>query len=188
MEHLDDDKLQRLFDDDLTEGEAILVRRDVESSPLEKARIAQLERLGELVRLAADDLAADIDSDALFAEIDAGIKASPNPRLQVIEGERQRQKAGVAVAVALAIAAAVTLVLLLNPTKDEVAGRHPMDTDREAVAHEVEIEDPELRLVHPPAGSEVLDVDFGSNTGTHFSVLGDRGQPLAVVWIDEEAP
>lgn len=188
MEHLDDDKLQRLFDDDLTEGEAILVRRDVESSDLEKARLAQLERLGDLVRLAADDMSADLDADALFAKIDEGIKASPNPRLRVIEGEKQRQKAGVAVAIAVAIAAAVTLVLLLKPAEENVAGRHPMDTRREAVAQQVQIEDPELHIVHPPGGSQVLDVDFGSNTGTHFSVMGDHGEPLAVVWIDEEAP
>jgi hypothetical protein len=35
-------------------------------------------------------------------------------------------------------------------------------------------------------GTEVLKVDFGPNTGTIFEVEGGAGQPLAVVWIDEE--
>jgi len=37
-----------------------------------------------------------------------------------------------------------------------------------------------------PAGSEVLAVDFGSSTGTAFSVEGDVGQPVAVLWISAE--
>jgi hypothetical protein len=35
-------------------------------------------------------------------------------------------------------------------------------------------------------GSEVVKVDFGSNTGTIFEVEGGAGESLAVVWIDEE--
>jgi hypothetical protein len=34
-------------------------------------------------------------------------------------------------------------------------------------------------------GSEILEVDFGSNAGTHFSVEGEHGERLAVVWIDD---
>lgn len=183
MEHLDDDKLQRYFDGELTDGEATVMRREIEASDLEKARIRQLERLGELMQLDAEVLSEDLDSDALFASIEAGI-AEEGPRLQLIEGARRKQRAGVAVAVAVAIAAAVTLVLLLKPPADNVAERHPMDTDREEIA--IEIEDPQLHILHPPAGSEVVRIDFGSNTGTIFQVEGNHGQPLAVVWIDEE--
>ena len=35
-------------------------------------------------------------------------------------------------------------------------------------------------------GSEVVEVDFGANTGTVFEVAGQAGQPLAVVWISDE--
>jgi hypothetical protein len=35
-------------------------------------------------------------------------------------------------------------------------------------------------------GSEVLEADFGSNTGTIFEVEGAAGQSLAVIWIDDE--
>lgn len=36
-----------------------------------------------------------------------------------------------------------------------------------------------------PRGSEIVEVDFGMNAGTHFSVEGEQGELLAVVWIDE---
>lgn len=182
MEHLDDDKLQRYFDGELTEGEATVMRRDIEASDLEKARIRQLERLGELMVFDAEEIASDIDSDALFASIEAGI-AQEGPRLQLIEGARRKQQAGVAVAVAVAIAAAVALVLLLKPPATDVAETHPMDDDREIIVHHDETE---MHIVHPPAGSEVVRIDFGSNTGTIFQVEGNHGQPLAVVWIDED--
>ena len=183
MEHLDDDKLQRYFDGELTDGEATVMRRDIEASDLEKARIRQLERLGELMVFDAEEIAGDLDSDALFAGIEAGI-AQEGPRLQLIEGARRKQQAGVAVAVAVAIAAAVALVLLLKPpAEDNLVERHPMDTEQEIIVHHDETE---LHIVHPPAGSEVVRIDFGSNTGTIFQVEGNHGQPLAVVWIDEE--
>jgi hypothetical protein len=35
-------------------------------------------------------------------------------------------------------------------------------------------------------GSEVVEVDFGANTGTIFEVEGGAGESLAVVWIDDE--
>lgn len=182
MEHLDDDKLQRYFDGELTDGEATVMRRDIEASDLEQARIRQLERLGELMELGAEDVAADIDSDALFAGIEAGI-AQEGPRLQLIEGARRKQQAGAVIAVAVAIAAAVALVFLLKPPTDDNVARHPNDTDQEVIVHH---EETELHILHPPAGSEVVRIDFGSNTGTIFQVEGDHGQPLAVVWIDEE--
>ncbi len=186
MEHLDDDKLQRYFDGELTDGEATVMRRDIEASDLEQARIQQLERLGDLVRMNADDVSADIDADALFSGIEAGI-AQEGPRLKLIEGARRKQRAGVVVGVAVAIAAAVTLVLLLKPPADDNVARHPMDTDQERIAtdDDIEIEESGFHIVHPPSGSEVVRIDFGSNTGTIFQVEGDEGQPLAVVWIDE---
>ena len=35
-------------------------------------------------------------------------------------------------------------------------------------------------------GTEVLEVDFGVNTGTIFNVEGGAGESLAVIWIDDE--
>jgi len=43
-------------------------------------------------------------------------------------------------------------------------------------------------LEEPRQGSEVVEVDFGGNAGTYFAVQGSAGQPLAVVWIEDEKP
>ena len=180
MEHIDDDKLQKYYDGELSEGEATLVRRDVNASELEQARIRQLDRVGDLVRFSAQERIPDIDSDALFSKIEEGINKTPNPRLHLIDSSKKRSQWGVSAAIAIAVAAAITFLLMRQSTEEPVA-EHPMDEKREVLV-ETHID------IHPPAGSEVVGIDFGSNTGTVFQVEGERGQPLAVVWIDEEMP
>ncbi|MEM6954161.1 MAG: hypothetical protein AAF411_04175 [Myxococcota bacterium] len=176
QERIDDDKLQRFFDGDLTEGEAKVLQRDIDASDLEGARLDQLARLSDLMRIGVEATQA-IDSNALFERIEAKIEAEPAPRLQVIEGQKRKRTWGV-VAVGLAAAAAVALVFFQSqPT--EIA-EHPMDDPRQVLVEN----HPEVQ-VHPPSGSEVLEVDFGANTGTVFEVEGAEGQPLAVVWIAE---
>ena len=179
MEHLEDDKLQRYFDGELTEGEAKVVRRAIDDSEVEQARLAQLERLSEVLKV-SEEFAADLDSEALFSRIETAIDNAPNPRLRLIQGAKSRQRAGTAMGVAVAIAAAVAMAFVLRPT--------PPDPP---VAHAPEIEqvddEPNLDVIHhPPPGSSVDEVDFGANTGTVFEIEGDEGQPLAVVWIMED--
>ena len=181
---IDDDKLQRFYDGELTEGEAIVVGRDVEASELEQARIAQMERLGEVLRAGAEAEADEIDPEALFLRIERGIEAQPSPRLQLIEGRKRKQRNTAVAAVAMAIAAAVAIAFLAQPsTAPETAESTHPDEGEEMVA---EIDDPTQVLLDPPGGSSVELVEFGANTGTVFEVEGAQGQPLAVVWIAEE--
>ena len=185
-EWIDDGKLQQLFDGELTEGEERVVRRDVSKEPLEKERLARLERRGDLVRFSADDASANIDADALFAKIEAGVAADKSPRLELIKGQKKQRTMGIAVT-AFAVAAAVAIAFFVGPGLVGTGGgeqaRHPMDDPREVLVEH----DPAV-LVHPPSGSEVEHVDFGANTGTVFEVQGEEGQPLAVVWIAEDTP
>lgn len=181
-EYIDDDKLQRLFDGDLTEGEEKILSRDIAKSDMEQARVAQLGRLGDLVRFAGEDVGADLDSDALFARIEAGVAADKSPRLELIGNEPKRQRTIGVVAVGLTMAAAVALVFYLMPNTNPNLAAHPMDDPREVLVEN----DLPIVEIHPPAGSAVEQVDFGSNTGTVFEVEGAEGQPLAVVWIAEE--
>ena len=181
-EYIDDDKLQRLFDGDLTEGEEKILRRDIAKSDIEQARMAQLDRLGDLVRLSGDDVSADLDADALFARIEEGVAADKSPRLELIGNQPKRQRTIGVVAVGLAMAAAVALVFYLMPGQEPNIAQNPMDDNREIL---VENDMPVVEI-HPPAGSAVEQVDFGANTGTVFEVEGAEGQPLAVVWIAEE--
>ncbi|MEO0326808.1 MAG: hypothetical protein AAF447_27950, partial [Myxococcota bacterium] len=119
------------------------------------------------------------ESDALFGRIHAEIKATPQPRLSVIQGER-RARSGAAVAfVGMAIAAAVALAFFLRPQETQVV-------TPEAPGEPAPADDP-THVLEAPQGTEIVQVDFGQHTGTYFEVPGDRGQPLAVVWINEDA-
>lgn len=194
---LDDDKLQRYFDDELPESEAEKIRRAIEESDEERARLQQLERLRELMRMAADDAAFDIGSDELYAKVREGIdrhkRAGFGEGLRAVEGGKSgeprrktppRRGAWIA-GTALAAAAAVAIVVMARPgepEQSEVARTEvPAETaptDKATTPSSVEIE--------APGGSEVVEVDFGKNTGTVFEVPGDAGEAIAVVWIDDE--
>ena len=189
-EYLEDDQLQRYFDGELTDGEAETIRAVVTESELEEARLKQLEKLHGFVDMALDDYSAELapgDADTLFARIEQGVEASASePRddggFRVILGGGQSEapsarKTWAPAAVAVAIAAAVGLAFLLRPPADPIA-EDATQAPIEEVATVVHVE--------PPAGSQVLEVDFGANTGTVFEVEGAAGQPLAVVWIQEE--
>ena len=117
------------------------------------------------------DWAGKIDSVALFARIEAEISApvlsieqprQEPPALRVVPGGRERRLWG-AVATGFAAAAVVFLAVMAWPESAS-----PPDGQ------------------YRTRGSEVLEIDFGSNTGTIFEVEGGAGQSLAMVWIDDE--
>lgn len=191
---LDDDRLQRFFDDELDEHEAREVRLALESSPEEQARIEQLERLSNLVQLAAEEAPRSYDRDELFASIAKGLDEPQGSAggLRVIEGEgrspqrgsagKGRARATGAIVGGLALAAAVALAVLgpwgaEGPDGAPTARTKAPEESREAYAEARET---------APQGSEVVEVDFGGNTGTVFEVEGDSGEPIAVVWIDDQ--
>ncbi len=186
MEHLDPQKLQSYLDGELSGEESDAVERILAESDEANAVLMGLDRVGDFVRIHAKNVADEVDFDAMFREIEPRL-VEEHPRLRLIEGAKQRQRTGFAVGAVIAIAAAVTLFFAWRsaPSEDEIA-QHPMDTHREMVAQETIIEEHPPVHINPPSGSEVEDVDFGENTGTVFQVAGEEGQPLAVVWIDEE--
>ncbi|MEM9192371.1 MAG: hypothetical protein AAGF12_24565 [Myxococcota bacterium] len=71
--HLEDDKLQRYFDGDLSPAEAEDVKAAIAGSEDEQRRLEALDVLNQHLSLAADAMAADLDSDALFGRIEAGL-------------------------------------------------------------------------------------------------------------------
>ncbi|MEM1418818.1 MAG: hypothetical protein AAGH15_28240, partial [Myxococcota bacterium] len=168
------DKLQKLFDGELTEGEAAELRAAALASAEDRAQLERFARLGDLVRLEAggreDDVAGE--ADALFGRIQAELRATPQPRLHLIE-EGRRNRSGATAFVALAIAAAVALAFFLRAESETVATPTEPPAPVEPLEH----------VVDTPQGTEVVSVDFGQHTGTYFEVPGYHGQPLAVVWI-----
>ncbi|MGB8330225.1 MAG: hypothetical protein WCE62_08860 [Polyangiales bacterium] len=168
-----DEKLQMLFDGELAPEEEAAVRRSLEGSPIGMEQLRQWERLREAMQSVSAGRAGTIDSDALFARIQSEIStpaapaarsAPERPALRVVPGARERRIWG-AVAMGFAAAAAISLAVLAWPDSQQ----SPNGTGQ-AMAR----------------GSEVLEVDFGSNTGTIFEVEGGAGESLAVVWIDDE--
>lgn len=165
-----DEKLQMLFDGELAPDEEAALRRSLEDSPESMAQLREWEELREAMRTTSGEWAGAIDSDALFARIEAELEAPEAPVvpiepeapvLRMVPGGRERRIWGV-VAGGLAAAAAIFLAVMTWP-----GGSTPSD----------------LPIAR---GSEVLEVDFGSNTGTIFEVEGGAGETLAVVWIDDE--
>jgi anti-sigma factor RsiW len=162
----EDDKLQMFFDGELTPEEEAAVRRDLESSAEGAAQLQEWKRIREAMKGVSKEWTGALDSDALFARIEADI-ARPEapvvapPVLRVVPGSRERRVWG-AVATGLAAAAAILLAVIARPGEQ-------MPTH-----------------VEMARGTEVLEVDFGANTGTIFNVEGGAGESLAVIWIDDE--
>lgn len=191
MGHLEEEKLQQYFDGELPESEADEVRRALETSDEARRRLEQLGRLHSLIAMAAEDAAADMPSDDLFAKVRAGIdeqkRRGYGEPFRVVPGEGQRPthiegwKVGVSAGIGLAVAAAVLLFVLATESEGPVVETGP------AVDPQVEIsEEVAVTTIETPQGSEVEEVDFGRNIGTVFEVEGEAGEPIAVVWINDE--
>ncbi len=179
---IDDETLSQYFDGELPPEKREMVRLVLESSEIDRARLARLERLSGLIRMAAEDVGATVDSDSLFGRIQAGVKeqsaAGFGQPFEVLDGARmsvapvERWKIAVPLASAFAVAAGVLLVVYAGQRADN--GPQPP------------VAEAPRSVIEAPPGSEVEVVDFGSNTGTVFAVKGEAGEPLAVVWLSDE--
>lgn len=196
---LEEQLLHRLADGDI--GAAERAGLEAKLSDDDRARVDGIHRVGDLVRLAAYDAASGLDSRKLFADIEAGIAAQEEAgfgeAFRVIEGggggaessqgdhvprasaapahtRPEGWKIVVPVATGLLAAAVVLLVVLSGnrSANEESAARTNPGVET---------------VIETPAGNEVLDVDLGQNAGTVFAVQGDAGEPLAVIWIEDES-
>lgn len=164
----EDEMLQMFFDGELAPEEEASVRRSLESSPEGMAQLREWEHLREAMKDMSAEWAGHIDSDALFARIEAEIEApvilierAAETKPAVVAPPASRRWRVWGTAGGLAAAAAIFLAVIAWPRQQ---------VDPAPVAR----------------GSEVLEVDFGPNTGTIFEVEGGAGESLAVVWIDDE--
>ena len=169
-----DDKLQMFFDGELSPEEEAELRQELESSPEGQEELRQWSAIREEMQAMSQQWTTEIDSDALFARIEADLEAPsadeapapipferPRPELHVVPGGREKRIWG-GVATGFAAAAAIFLAVLSSP------------------------DEPSVPSLAESRGTEVVEVDFGENSGTVFNVEGGAGQPLAVVWIDDE--
>jgi anti-sigma factor RsiW len=170
----EDQKLQMFFDGELPPEEEAAVRRSLESTPEGMAQIREWAQIREAMQTASADWSGEIDSESLFARIEAEVSApvisieparGQTPLLRSVPGGRERRVWG-AVATGFAAAAAIFLTVVAWPESHQDANG--------------------VTAGARTRGSEVLEVDFGANTGTIFEVEGGAGESLAVVWIDDE--
>ena len=170
-----DEKLQMFFDGELSPEDEAELRRELEASPAGRLELRQWAEVRDAMQAASQQWSAELDSDALFARIAADLEPSavaeppanvvpierPNVELRAVPGGREKRIWG-GVAAGFAAAAAILLAVVSWP--DERNGS-PLEASR---------------------GTGVVEVAFGANSGTVFNVEAGAGQPLAVVWIDEE--
>lgn len=178
--------LHRYFDGELEAGEA------GDMSRLLSARAdlrAELERMGEIRSLLSETVARDtagIDSDQLFARIEAGIERdrerAETPRVVSIHTRRAK----IAIFAATAALAAALLLLVLRPADSPVTH----DDDSLATNSDPEDETPESEIaaVETVFQTEVIEVDFGENSGAIFAIEGEHGERHAVVWLTDIQP
>lgn len=182
---IDDDMLQAYLDAELEAVEAARVEAAIASDPALALRLSTLRMLGAGVRAAEADLERRIaatgsgDADALFASIEARLRGesapgATKPALRVVPGGRGKRVA-IAVTSVLALAAGIAL-MVRTPAIDL--------PNVPAGVTQTQILPP---VATSPRGSTILDVEFGKHTGTHFTLQGESGEPIAVVWIQEDA-
>lgn len=168
-----DDSLQRIFDGDI----AGAPEASIEAHPQGPLRLEKLQHLQSRLRshVASASSLSEEESGAMFEAIALRLKDAEAeqsaPVLRMVPRERWQPIVGTAAA--FAVAAAVMLVYL-----GSAGPRSPRGLTRAA---------PVMTVTHDHLGSEVVEADFGSNIGTIFEVEGNSGEPIAVVWISDDA-
>jgi anti-sigma factor RsiW len=190
---IDDDTLQRFYDGDLSPLEEHGVQARIEADPAAQRRLAELGQLTELIREGAEELGASVQSNALFAAIEAKL-AEPDQvgfgaRLRVMGGEwLEHRRASLLPLVAATAVAAVTLMVVVKPNSQlpENSSAATPSAQKAAPVAPTQV----LTQVAEVHGSSIENVDFGASTGTVFEI-DNEGVAVAVVWItddDEETP
>jgi len=182
--HLEDELLQRYFDGELSNGSATEVKQHLESCAECQRRHRSLTRLHKLINVTATDAAKGVDFDALFGRIEAGVEEESEQRKVVsiqewLSSTRLRKPLLVA---PLAIAAAAALFIIFQNARSEQFARDNYGQKNGEKTALVESQIPQQ-----PPNSEVVEVDFGVNSGTVFEIALAEGVSTPVVWINDDS-
>lgn len=209
LKNIDDVLLHRFFDGDLDEHEAAEVQAALDADPSLADKLAGLDEVRLAVRALAAQSLEDLSSDALWARVEAGISADEGkaaaeparskPALRAIAGgaassgpprESAEPKLLPLVVGALAIAAVALLAIWAVPGSGVPGGESPQLALIEDAAPSGLPSHPELAPEETVlARTEIIEVDFGPNSGTIFAVEGDQeGERFAVVWLADIMP
>jgi anti-sigma factor RsiW len=185
-EHVEEELLQRYFDGDLAPSPAASVAQHLQQCAACAQRHRALVALRRAIVQAAEDSARGVDFDAMFARVERGVREQPPPNLiersSVWWQDRLEQRArALWMPAAGALAAAAVLLLV-------VRGTLPSGDDAPIAAGGSKAGNPSAAPNTAPEavpGSEVVQVDFGTNAGTVFEIALDDGNSTPVVWIND---
>jgi anti-sigma factor RsiW len=190
-EHVQEDALNMHFDGELAPSEAASVDRHLASCGECSKRLHSLQQLREMIMMSAEQVASQVDFDAMFGRVEQGTKVSPMPSLWergtlwVTESLQHNPMRVWAPAGGLALAAAAALALALKSS--EAPGEEELNARKGGIAPDVDRDKPiREKMMVATNASEVVQVDFGSNTGTVFEIALADGASTPVVWINED--
>jgi anti-sigma factor RsiW len=204
--HVQEELLHRYFDGELRAAEAETVRGHLSSCEQCAARHTALASLQRMITTAAEHVSVEVNFDRAFARIEREVRAASAPkpeglfdRLTAWVRTASKERPELIWAPALGAVAAAALLLVLGRDGGDSPVATPTDPGLEP-ATEVAVaaghggeqgtagSQPAAGL---PAGalamasSEVLQVDFGDQTGTVFEVAVADGVSAPVVWINQ---
>jgi anti-sigma factor RsiW len=183
VEHVSDELLQHHFDGELEPAEQAATRDHLTGCAECTARLRSLERMQQLIRMAAEDAAVSIptsqaDWHDMYARIE---QAAQLPEVQhpdvvvqkpAAQAARARWFRGATMSAVGAFAVAAAVLLMVYRQDAEVTQLQG-DGDGESLAV-------------LEARSEITHVDFGGNAGTVFDIAYADGSSTPVVWINDE--
>ncbi len=209
--HVQEEVLHRYFDGELQAGEAATVRGHLASCEHCTARHGALSSLRQMITVAAEQSSLDVDFDRAFLRIEREVRAQSSEQARGRASEQSvleralgwlkktlqdRPEQLWAPALGVAAAAALLMVVGREDRSPELAqsGQTAVEPAVEATAaagtspagsagNEPAAGLPEGALAM--ASSEVVQVDFGDQTGTVFEVAVADGVSTPVVWINQ---
>jgi anti-sigma factor RsiW len=181
-EHVEEESLQRYFDRELEAPRAEQVARHLEACPHCAERRTALAGLRQAIAVAVTERGHELDSEALFARIEQGIRERPAPglaeRLSVRWRDSPEQRTRqIWIPAAGTLAAAAALLLFLRGA--------PQQGAQGVVPGQDELGQGATARIAVP-NSEVEQVDFGGKAGTVFEVALTEGVSTSVVWINDD--
>ncbi|HEX7478198.1 MAG TPA: hypothetical protein VF331_10355 [Polyangiales bacterium] len=186
-EHLNDELLQRHFDGDLDRDAADAARAHLAACEPCEARRRGLERLHMLLGTANDEAQQEADFAGLYDRIERGITTTNASATDPGAGEvvelatRRRPRPVVAYVLTAAAAAAAVVIMVFRPGSNDGARRPESVTGTDAQPQATA-----PQAAPGPGRSEVVNVDFGTSTGTVFEISLADGTSTPVVWINDE--
>lgn len=187
MARVTQDELDRYHDGELSSSAQKRVEEALRTSPAEdRIYIEKLGRLGDLLRVAHEEQAAQVSFDGFVERVAAGIRADERPGL----GERlgvwfaeffeHRRTIWIPAASVVGVAAAVLLALPFVSTPK------PAVPAPQGVAGAIWAASTGVEMVAPvPRGSEAVLANRGQVTGWELSVPNEHGEPIGVVWVND---